>query len=154
MTPQTARNDQNNITQDSVETLFDLSLYYLLLNLIAKQIATAVMYLLQIDNNNTNRGWYTCALSTHRSTDLPPSWLFHCRYCRPPPPPPLTPHTFSFQSLRNDRPLKKGFWVNSLLDYTGSDQKSSGKNFGLSRVTHELKPGENVVVQLLRHPPP
>ena len=26
-----------------------------------------------------------------------------------------SPHTFSFQSLRNDRPLKKGFWVNSLL---------------------------------------
>ena len=45
MTPQTARNNQNNITRDSVDTLFDLSLDYLLLNFIAEQIATAVMYL-------------------------------------------------------------------------------------------------------------
>ena len=32
-------------TQDSVDTLFDLSLNYLLSNFIAEEIATAVMYL-------------------------------------------------------------------------------------------------------------
>ena len=45
MMPKTARKDQKNITQDSVDTLFDLSLNYLLSNFIAEQIATAVMYL-------------------------------------------------------------------------------------------------------------
>ena len=45
MTPQTAWNNQNNITQDSLDTLFDLSLNYLLSNFIAEQIAIAVVYL-------------------------------------------------------------------------------------------------------------
>ena len=45
VTPKTARNDQKQITQDLVDTLFDLSLNYLLSNFIAEQIATAVMYL-------------------------------------------------------------------------------------------------------------
>ena len=44
MTPQTARNDQNNMTDDSFDTLFDLSLNCLLSNFIAEQMATAVMY--------------------------------------------------------------------------------------------------------------
>ena len=45
MTPQTARKDQNDITQVSVDTSFDLSLNYLLSKFIAEQIANAVMYL-------------------------------------------------------------------------------------------------------------
>ena len=56
MTPQTAWNNQNNITQDSLDTLFDLSLNYLLSNFIAEQIAIAVVY-----------------LSFHRSITTPPS---------------------------------------------------------------------------------
>ena len=63
MTPKTARNDQKNTKMDSVDTLFDLSLNYLLSNFIAVQIATNVSILIQIDNNNNNntdRGWLAC----------------------------------------------------------------------------------------------
>ena len=43
MMPKTAWNDQKNITQESVDTLLDLSLNYLLSIFIAEQIATAVL---------------------------------------------------------------------------------------------------------------
>ena len=44
-TPKTACNDQKQITQDLVDTLFNFSLNYLLSNFIAEQFATTVMYL-------------------------------------------------------------------------------------------------------------